>query len=108
MKNNQITRREFITKSGMVTAGATLGINRLSAGNLNPVGPNDKIRMGFIGIGNRGSQVMDLFRRNPDVEVAALCDVYAPYLARDRSAVHPAYLEMGRVPKLGDKFDPKV
>ena len=37
------------------------------------VGANDRIRMGFIGVGNRGSQLMDVFRLFPEVEVAALC-----------------------------------
>lgn len=38
MKTNVISRREFITKSGMATAGTTLGINALSARNLKKVG----------------------------------------------------------------------
>ena len=79
MKTNAISRREFITRSGMATAGTTLGINALSARSLKKVGANDKIRMGFIGIGNRGSQLMNLFMANPEVQVAGLCDVYEPY-----------------------------
>jgi predicted dehydrogenase len=108
MKKSEISRREFITKSGVVAAGTTLGVSALSAQGSRILGANDKIRMGFIGIGNRGSQVMELFMRNPDVEVAGLCDVYDPYLARDRSAVHPEYITMGRVPKLNEKFAPGV
>ena len=108
MKRSPISRREFIAKSGMATAGTTLGVNALGAGHLKPVGPNDKVRMGFIGVGNRGSQLLQMFMANPDLEVAALCDVYEPYLKRDRSAVHPGYLAMGRVPKLDEAFDSSV
>ncbi len=108
MKTTAISRREFIARSGMVTAGATLGMNALSAQGLKKVGANDKIRMGFIGIGNRGSQLMNLFMANPEVQVAGLCDVYEPYATRDLSSVHPRYLELGKVPKMGEQFGPEV
>jgi len=107
MKTPPLTRREFIARSGMATAGATLGVNALSARGLK-MGPNDKIRMGFIGIGNRGSQLLRLFMKNPKVEIAALCDVYEPYTTRDRSAVHQRYLDLGKVPPMGEDFDKKV
>lgn len=66
----------------------------------------EKIRVGFIGVGNRGSQLLNLFMQHPDCEVAALCDVYEPYRTRDRSQVDPRYLEIipGQVPKMGEKF----
>ena len=108
MKTPSISRREFIAKSGMATAGATLGVNSLSAHSLRKVGPNDKIRMGFIGIGNRGSQLLNLFMKNPAVEVAAFCDVYEPYITRDRFAVQKRYLEMGKVPRMGEGFGTEV
>jgi predicted dehydrogenase len=108
MKTPPISRREFIAKSGMATAGATLGVNSLSAKSLRKAGANDKIRMGFIGIGNRGSQFLNLFMKNPEVEIAALCDVYDPYTARDRAKVDQRYLELGKVPRLGEEFGNKV
>jgi predicted dehydrogenase len=90
-------RRSFLVNSAL-TVGTLSG---------NPVlGANDRIRMGFIGIGNRGSQLLELFMANPDVEVAALCDVYEPYLHRDRSQVEPRWMEMlaGLVPQMGETF----
>lgn len=68
------------------------------------MGANDRIRMGFIGLGNRGSQPMGWFMENEDVEVAALCDAYEPYLSRDRSKVNQRWLETGKVPRLGEVF----
>lgn len=113
MNTPPISRREFINKTGMVTAGATLGAHSLSAKsvsaeNMAGKGANEKIRMGFIGVGNRGSQLLDSFMKNPDVEIAAFCDVYEPYITRDRLKVNERYLEMGRVPRMGEGFGPEV
>jgi len=110
-RKNLTTRREFIAKTGIATAGITIGaanISSVSCGR--SIGPNDKIRVGFIGIGNRGTQVMDLFRAEPDCEVAALCDIYQPYLDRDYSKVNPRYIELvgDRVPKMGENFPASV
>lgn len=62
--------------------------------------------MGFIGVGNRGSQLMHLFMNQPDCEVAALCDVYDPYMTSDRGAVHPRHIQdMNRhIPRMGETF----
>ena len=69
--------------------------------------------MGFIGIGNRGTQVMRVFQQQPDVEVVALCDCYEPYLMRDQSAIDPKFAEFGiqgAIPKFmeSDRFGPNV
>jgi len=39
------------------------------------LGANERVRLGVIGVGNRGCQVMDAFLKHPDVEIAAMCDV---------------------------------
>lgn len=108
MKNSEnTTRRDFIAKTGIATVGVALGASTLKASSYNRIiGANDKIRAGFIGIGNRGSQLLNLFMNQPDLEVAALCDIYEPYLLRDRSKVDPRYLKdrPGQVPKMGEKF----
>ena len=107
------TRREFITKSSAAVAGVSVGLNALSSVQKSRIfGANDKIRVGFIGVGNRGSQLLNMFMKNSDCEVAALCDVYEPYTSRDRSKVDPRYLETrnGQVPQMGEKFPvpPKI
>ena len=107
MKN---TRRKFIKTTATTTAGLAIGLNAMSSITKSRyVGPNDKIKMGFIGIGNRGSQLLNLFMQQPDVEVAALCDIYEPYLLRDRSKVDQRYLEDldGRIPRMDEKFPKK-
>lgn len=88
-----ITRRRFIETGVLAAAAAGVGARPLAA-------PSDRVRVGFIGIGNRGDQLLDGFAKQPDVEIAALCDVYEPYLQRDSSAIHPRYKAMGRVPRM--------
>src|SRR5690554_3337648 len=110
-KDKKTSRRSFLSHTGMVTAGLTLGVNSLSAKSYSRIwGSGEKIRIGFIGVGNRGSQVLHQFIKEPDCEIAALCDVYAPYANRDRSQVDPRYIETipRQVPKMGEKFPNKV
>jgi predicted dehydrogenase len=40
------------------------------------LGANDRIGMGTIGLGNRGTYVTSVFQKNTDVEIRAVCDVY--------------------------------
>ncbi len=108
MEQNSITRRDFITKSTLATAGISVGLNTFANSEFKRVNPSDKIRVGFIGVGNRGTQLMNWFRQNQEVEVAALCDVYEPYTIRDRSKVAKRYLDIGKVPKMGENFDNNV
>ena len=100
-------RRDFL-KAGAVAGAAVAMPNIVKAASA-----DQKIRMGFIGIGNRGTEVMRQFMNQPDVEVAALCDCYKPYLDRDQAAVDPKFFEYGAggaVPKFDkrDQFGPNV
>lgn len=100
-------RREFIKTVAATTAGISVGLNAFSSAQTSRIfGANDKIRMGFIGIGNRGSQLLRMFMNEKDVEVAALCDVYEPYTSRDRSKVDQRYMDTrpGQIPKMHEKF----
>ena len=68
-----ITRREFTRTLAAVGTTAALSSFRV-------FGANDRVRLGFIGLGNRGDQVLDAFRKQNDAEVVAICDIYEPYL----------------------------
>ena len=71
---NPITRRSFVKQSlATTTALGALGSTRV-------LGANERVRLGFIGLGNRGDQVLDAFLAQPDAEVVAICDLYQPYL----------------------------
>ncbi len=70
---NQWTRREFTRAVVVTTASTALASSRVW-------GANERVRLGFIGLGNRGDQVLDAFLKQPDAEVTAICDLYQPYL----------------------------
>ena len=110
MKNKKKhTRRAFIKKTVSTTAGISVGLHSFTPVRAMRVkGANDRIRIGFIGIGNRGSQLMSLFRENKDVEVGALCDVYEPYLLRDRAKVNKRWLGTGKIPAMDESFGNEV
>jgi len=100
MSINTQNRRQFLKTS------ATTSAFLMAPAILRSQNANDKIRVGFIGVGNRGTGLMHRFMRNSDVEVAALCDVYKPYTTRDRSQVDKRILDSvgGKVPKMGETF----
>jgi predicted dehydrogenase len=101
-------RRDFLKKTATIATGATLGWHASGAPTVKPVlGANEKIRMGFIGVGNRGTKLLHRFMANDDVEVVALCDIYEPYLNRDFSQVSPQILKQigeNRVPRMGEQL----
>ncbi len=70
---NEMTRRGFV-KAGAAAAAMTA----LSSGRV--YGANERIRLAFIGVGNRGSQLIEATLPNKDMEIVALSDVYRPYL----------------------------
>lgn len=110
MKKRKTSRRDFITKTGIVTAGVALGAPGINASTYSKIiGAGERINVGFIGLGNRGTQLLELFMNQPDVRTAAFCDTYEPYMLRDRSKVHPRYLTElgGRIPTMGEKFPDK-
>ena len=68
---NKTNRRDFLKKSTLAAAGILgVGFPTIDVkGNI--MGANDRVRMGFIGIGNRGTQLLHSFMKNPDVKVTA-------------------------------------
>jgi predicted dehydrogenase len=70
-----ITRRTF---SQAALAAGTLAALGPTA---RPAGANDRVRVGFVGVGNRGDQLLDAFTSHKDADIVALCDLYEPYLA---------------------------
>lgn len=68
----------------------------------------DKVRLGFIGVGNRGTQLLEYSMANPKAEIVALCDVYTPYVERDASKVDPSLLISRKVPKLDESLPARV
>ena len=73
MNPDKIARRDLLR--GGAAAMTAASYSRV-------LGANDKIQLGVIGPGDRGTYVMSRFQQNPSVHVAALCDVYAEHIDR--------------------------
>src|SRR5689334_14315661 len=59
-------------------------------------GANDRVAVGYIGLGAMGSGNLGYGMKVPEVQVAALCDVYQPHLERAQAAARK------------NNFDPKT
>lgn len=79
MKPAALSRRRFLSTSAQISAVATAAPYVISSGVLaagNRPGPNDKIRLGFIGVGPQAMWHVTVFRDQPDVAITAICDVW--------------------------------
>src|SRR3954465_2675526 len=77
-KATRASRRGFI-KSALATAGAAVMaptiIPSSALGRDGAVAPSERILVGGIGIGNRGTYDLGCFLEQKDVQFAAVCDV---------------------------------
>jgi predicted dehydrogenase len=69
-----ITRRTFL-KTSALAAGAGLASRLTRSAWADPVGANDAVRIGIIGLGNKGGDHLKQLQGLPGVRVVALCDV---------------------------------
>lgn len=69
----KLNRRDFTTSATVAGLSTALSYSRVP-------GANERVRVGFIALGNRGDQVLDAFLKQDDCEVPAICDIYQPYL----------------------------
>ena len=73
-----MNRRDFLEKSAAAIAGSVvLPHTALSYGRI--VGANDRISLGHIGIGNRGSDldlIASKLKSSHNVEMTAVCDLW--------------------------------
>lgn len=88
-----ITRRNFIRTAALTTTGlAVVKANPLRAQSSKRIQEtNKKVNIAYIGIGNRGRQVIEEFERTGLTNVVALCDV-------DMGAKHTQFAS-GKFPK---------
>ena len=75
------SRRHFIGKVASGLAGT------LAAGPAEVLGAGDRIRVGIIGAGDRGMELVSQVRACPNTEIAAFADIVSPRLERARGAV---------------------
>ena len=70
------SRRDFLKTASLFSAGLAFnGINILAKNKSIQQPRFDKVKIAYVGIGNRGEQDIDEFAKTGMVEVVALCDV---------------------------------
>ena len=95
----KLSRRTF-TKAG---AAATMGL--ALARPVRTLGANDRIRLGFIGVANRGGQLLSAFLTHADAEVVALCDVNRTTVEKAGAKLDGKAATCGDFRKLIDRKD---
>jgi predicted dehydrogenase len=87
------SRRNFIGKVASGLAGT------LAAGPARVLGANDRIRLGVIGAGDRGMELVNQVRACSSAEITAFADVYTKRLERAQAVVPgaDAYLDYRRL-----------
>lgn len=76
--NDAMSRRTFL--SGTLGTAAAVAGPVIRAGAAAP--PSERLRIAVIGCGNRGRQLIPVFRKFADVEIAVVCDVNGQSLDR--------------------------
>ena len=76
-RSGRISRRGFFgrTAAASVAAAAPMIIPSSALGLDGAVPPSERVVVGGIGIGNRGTYDLSCFLQQPDVQFAAICDV---------------------------------
>ena len=72
--------KQPILRRDVLTAAGTVFTTSLFTGRVK--GANDRIAVGFIGIGAMGSENLSYAMQVPEVQPVAVCDVYQPHLDR--------------------------
>lgn len=74
----QLTRRSFIQQSALATAGLAVAAPFVSRARV--LGANDRIGVGFVGVGGRGRShvgtVQKLIAAGANLQITAVCDAY--------------------------------
>ena len=82
------SRRNFLGKVASGLAGT------LAAAPARVLGANDRIRLGVIGAGDRGMELVNQVRACPNTEISAFADVYTKRLERAQAVVPGAAAHM--------------
>ncbi len=80
-------RREFLRRLSVLTGSSIVlahapWIAKLKGSPSAKISPIDKVRLGVIGVGNRGRKLLLHLKQMPEVDIAAVCDIYEPHYER--------------------------
>ncbi len=89
-KQMNVTRRNFLKSAA--AAGAVVGLPAIVPSSVfGAEAPSERITMGWIGVGGRGSSLLGAFLRFKDAQVLAACDVKKQQRDRAKSSIDRRY-----------------
>jgi predicted dehydrogenase len=93
MKHKTISRRTFLqsTLASAGLAGIPQWVPSSVLGQNGQVAPSNRVTLGCIGLGIQGMANLRAFRSNPEVKVAAVCDVHETQRQNAKKAVDEFY-----------------
>ncbi len=97
MQEHQVSRRNFLASSGIA---ASVAVGSQVGSNLAYAGPNERLSVGIVGAGQRGSSLLRTFfeiSRNHNADLTAVCDLWTHHRERGGQQVQKA---TGRAPRL--------
>ena len=103
MADQTISRREAIKKTSLGAAGLAMAFGGMQPSRV--LGANDRVRVGFIGVGGRCRGLMEAFQANAkdlNMEIGAVCDIWNK---RRESAVEFVKELTGKSPKVARNTD---
>ncbi|PYY10566.1 MAG: gfo/Idh/MocA family oxidoreductase, partial [Acidobacteria bacterium] len=80
MSDRSIARRDFIKQAAMGTAALMIYPPRV-------LGANDRVRVGMIGVGGRGNELLKQIVAVPNVDLVAMADIYPRRFAEAKAVV---------------------
>ncbi|HOS92749.1 MAG TPA: Gfo/Idh/MocA family oxidoreductase [Armatimonadota bacterium] len=89
-RHRSMTRRTFLARSAALAAIPYV-VPSGARGADGSVAPSERITMGAIGIGGRGTYDLQWFMRNPDVRFVAMCDARRDRREAAKALVDQAY-----------------
>ena len=103
----KVNRRQFLEKSGLIAAAASAASARLASGQVNNSAAVSlkPVRLGFIGVGIRGTLLMEAAAGIAGVELKAAADCYKGHLDRAQEAFTSALAVTGDYKELLARAD---
>jgi len=90
-KTSAITRRNLLKGATAVALGAPYILSASALGAAGRPAAGERIVMGAIGVGGRGSSNMNTFLGSPEVQMVAVCDVFEDRRRRAKGIVDKRY-----------------
>ena len=102
--NNKTHRRQFLKQTAFAAAFPTI-ISSTALGNSKVPPPSERVNLGFIGVGNRGSSLLRGACYIDNAQVVAVCDCFSSRRQRALKTISDIYTQQGRTSNAKDYAD---